>query len=106
MSISIDTASLYSNYTTTTSAAADKLTSLTSENLTTAEDEKLKEACKTFETYFVEQVFKEMKKTVHQSDENEYTEYFGEMLYENYAEEVSKSGSLGIAQMLYESMKR
>ena len=73
----------------------------------TAEDKELLEACKSFETYFVEQVFKEMKKTVHSSDdEGEYMQYFGDMLIENYAESTTESGSLGIAQLLYESMKR
>lgn len=105
MSLSIDTSSLYSLY-QTGSSNTNKLETLSSETLENAEDKELLEACKTFETYFVEQVFKEMEKTVHRSDENEYTEYFGEMLYQNYAEEVSNSGSLGIAQVLYESMKR
>ena len=55
----------------------------------------------------VEQVFKEMKKTVTTSeDNNKYMQYFGDMLLENYADESTKGEGLGIAQMLYESMKR
>ncbi|MDF2473393.1 MAG: hypothetical protein K0R21_1175 [Anaerocolumna sp.] len=72
-----------------------------------ATDEELMEACKSFETYFVEQVFNEMKKTIpNQEDESEYVSYFGDMLYEKYAKNISDSGNLGIAQMLYGSMKR
>lgn len=71
-------------------------------------DEDLLDACKQFETYLVEQVFKEMKKTVpeDETENNEYVQNFGDMLYENYAKGISDSGSLGIAKMLYESMKR
>jgi flagellar protein FlgJ len=65
------------------------------------------DVCKSFEAYFVEQMFKEMKKTVPQSNEkNEYMDYFGDMLYEEYADDVTERGDIGIAQMLYESMKR
>ncbi|MDO5519579.1 MAG: rod-binding protein [bacterium] len=107
MSLSIDSSSLYSMYgTDTTSSSTSKLEATLDSNLTTAKDEELMEACKSFETYFVEQVFKEMKKTVQSSDDNEYNEYFGDMLYQEYAKEASEQGNLGIAQMLYESMKR
>lgn len=70
-------------------------------------DEELLEVCKSFETYFVEQVFKEMKSSVHSSDEEgDYMKVFGDMLTQGYAEQASERGELGIAQMLYESMKR
>lgn len=76
-------------------------------NTTESTDEELMEVCKSFETYFVEQVFKEMKSSVHSSDEEgDYMKYFGDMLTQGYAEQVSERGELGIAQMLYESMKR
>lgn len=76
-------------------------------NTDNMDDEQMKEVCKSFETYFVEQLFKEMKKTVPSSDdENEYMNYFGDMLYTEYANEISDNDGLGIAQMLYESMKR
>lgn len=70
-------------------------------------DNELLEACKSFEAYFVEQMFKEMKKTVKSEDEeNEYTAYFGEMLTQTYAENATEGEGVGIAQLLYESMKR
>lgn len=109
MSISIDSSSVYNN---TLMAGTNKKTDSLEKNLgnidiENAADEELLEACKDFETYFVEQVFKEMRKTVHSSDEdNEYISQFGDMLYEKYSENITESGSLGIAQMLYESMKR
>jgi flagellar protein FlgJ len=85
----------------------DKITSTLNNN--DATDEELMDACKSFESYLVEQVFKNMEKTVMKSEdeeENDYLAQFGDMLYENYAEQVTDKGDLGIAQMLYESMKR
>ena len=52
-------------------------------------------------------VFKEMKKSVQSSEEeNQYMGYFGDMLTEKYSENVTERGNIGIAKMLYESMKR
>lgn len=72
-------------------------------------DEELMEACKSFETYLLEQVFKGMEKTVMKDEENEENDYmaqFGDKLYEEYAKAVTENQSIGLAQMLYESMKR
>lgn len=72
-----------------------------------ATDEELMEACRSFESYMLEQVMKEMKKSVSsEEDKNPYIEQFGDILYEEYARMASKSQGLGIAQMLYEAMKR
>lgn len=77
-------------------------------NLDTADDEELMEACKSFETYFVEKVLERTRTAMVGDDEdkNEYEEYFGDMLYKEYAEDITESGQLGIAQMLYDSMKK
>lgn len=104
MSISIGTNSILNSTmatTNSTNSLEDKLN-----NTNNQSDEELMDACKSFETYFVEQVFKEMRKTVPTQEENDYLNYFGDMQYEKYAENVTDSGNLGIAQMLYQSMKR
>ena len=78
-------------------------------NNSNASDEELMDACKGFEAYLLEQVFKSMEKTVMRDDEEEKNEYltqFGDMLYESYAEKSVETQSFGIAQMLYDSMKR
>ncbi len=106
MSLTIDSSSLYNQYGSSTTGKTEQLQSTLESDMSSKTDEELMEACKSFEAYFVEQVFKEMKKTVQSSDENEYTEYFGDMLYQEYAENAAEQGTLGIAQMLYESMKR
>ncbi len=91
-----------------TSNTTKKLESkLKDNNLDKMPDKELMEACKSFETYFVEQVVKAMRKTIPNNEEkNDYINYFGDMLYEKYSENITDSGELGIAQMLYESMKR
>lgn len=72
-----------------------------------ATDTELMDACKGFETYMVEQVIKQMQKTVPKTeDKNTYLEYFGDMLNNEYAETVTEKQGLGIAQMLYDAMKR
>jgi flagellar protein FlgJ len=72
-----------------------------------ASDEELMEVCKSFETYLLTQVMKEMEKTIPgRDDKNPYLEQFGDILYEEYAKDATEGEGLGIAQMLYESMKR
>ncbi|HHT96590.1 MAG TPA: hypothetical protein GXZ90_01690 [Clostridiales bacterium] len=72
-----------------------------------ASDKELMDACKSFESYMVEQVFKEMKKTVKsEDDDNDYMQYFSDILYEEYASKATKNQDIGIAKMLFESMKR
>lgn len=108
MSIPIGSDSLYSvssNY-LSKSVKTSKLEETLS-NATNATDEELMDACKSFEAYLIEQVFKGMEKTIlKDEEENDYLAQFGDKLYEEYAKEASKSGGLGIAQMLYDSMKR
>ena len=72
-----------------------------------ASDEELKEVCKSFEAYLLTQVMKEMEQTIPgRENKNPYLEQFGDILYEEYAKNATEREELGIAQMLYESMKR
>lgn len=111
MSISIDNTSLFSYNNTAinnaSSTSASKLEKTLTSNLENSDDKELMEVCKSFESYFIEQVYKEMKKTVpNNEEENEYMQYFGDMLIQNYAEATTEQGSIGLAKALYESMKR
>jgi flagellar protein FlgJ len=86
--------------------------SLKNTDYSTATEEELMDACKEFEAYFVEQVFKEVEKTIPKNEEDEdsyasqITDYFKDELIQEYSEQVSDSGSLGLAEQLYEQMKR
>lgn len=88
-------------------AKTDQITStLKNRNAT---DEELMEACRSFESYLLEQAFKGMEKTILKDEEEEKNEYlaqFGDKLYEEYAKAATETQSLGIAQILFESMKR
>lgn len=66
------------------------------------------QACKEFETYLVEQVIKNTKSAMLEDEdsEGEYMKMFGDTLNQSYAELITENADLGIAQMLYESMKR
>ena len=82
-------------------------------------DEEMMEVCKQFEAYLLEQVFKEMQKTVSFDDDEEddsglsvtgssnaLTDYFMDQAIADIADASTQKEGLGIAQMLYESMKR
>lgn len=100
--------SLYtSDYWQTVNQTKDMEQTLNSDVSEKSEDE-LMEVCKEFETYFVEQMFKAMKDMVPENEEseNDYTEMFGDMLVQEYAETATGQQDFGIAQTLYEQMKR
>lgn len=110
MSISIGTDNYYlQSMQNASTAKTEKLSSsLSSIEEGTATDEELMEACKEFEAYLVEQVIKSTKKAMlsDEDSEGEYMKIFGDNLTQSYAELITENADLGIAQMLYESMKR
>ena len=77
-----------------------------------ANDEKLMNACKQFEEYFVEQVYKEAQKTIMRDDEDEspssatLRSYNDDMMAQHLAKALVNQKSLGLAQSMYEQMKR
>lgn len=80
-------------------------------DLSKASDDELMKVCKEFEAYFTEQVFKSMQKMVPENKDSssanqQLKDYYKEELIKQYAQSSSERGDLGIAQMLYEQMKR
>ncbi len=75
-----------------------------------AEDDELKEAVKSFESYFVEQVIKEVEKTIHTDDENSYagqmTNYFKDSVIQTVSDKIIDQSGGTYTQKLYEQMKR
>lgn len=96
-----------SDYWKSASQTKELETSLNSD-MTGKTEEELMEVCKDFEAYFIEQMFKAMEKMVpkNEDSQNQYTEMFGDMLTQEYAAAASKQQDWGIAQSLYEQMKR
>ena len=61
--------------------------------------------------YFLEQMFKEMMKTIPESDEtsssnSQLMDYYKDEMVQQIASDSTEQNSLGLAQMLYEQMKR
>lgn len=72
-----------------------------------ASNEEMLEACKEFEQYFIEQVLKQVKKTIPKDTllgDNEYINMFENQMFQGVAEKITESGELGLAQQLYDSM--
>ena len=75
------------------------------------EDKELMEACKSFESYFIEQVFKGMQKTVPESQfsssaTSSLVDYYKDNMIQELAKQSTETNSIGLAQTMYEQMKR
>lgn len=106
MGISIGTDSLY-NETLNSLNKTNTLENSLSGHLKGSTDEELMEVCKSFESYLLEQVFKKMESTIERTEkQGDYVDYFKDMMFQKYAEDATDTEGLGIAQTLYESMKR
>ena len=103
---------MYQNYNQTAagSATGNHISQLQVKYMSQATDEELMDACKEFEAYFMEQVMKEMIKTTKLDGEDESSntmvDYFKDTAIADLAKESTEQNSLGLAQMLYEQMKR
>jgi Rod binding domain-containing protein len=70
-----------------------------------AEEAKLKEACQNFEEMFLTQMMKQMRKSAPGSGGSEQKQ-FEEMLDSERAKSWSADGGVGMAQMMFEQMKK
>ena len=96
---------------TATGMTTKKLTDSVKKAESTTDDEELMKACKSFEAYMVEQVMAKMEEISHidgtdQDKDNEYMSMFKDSFIKDKAELLTENTDLGIAKMLYESMKR
>ncbi len=105
--------SMYSDvYANATNQSVSKLEKqLDNADYSKATDDELMDACKQFEAYFLEQMFKEMIKTIPESESTSGSttsmlDYYKDEMVQNIASESTEQNSLGLAQMLYEQMKR
>lgn len=109
----IGTGSLYTDYLTSKSNKASSLTTKAKVDYSDASDEELMEVCKEFESYFLEQIFDTMidsTKLFSDEEENSYAskmvDYFKDTAIQQISSQATEQGTLGIAQTLYEQMKR
>ena len=108
--------STYADYMMTSQASknkADTLQNKLSNSSASADEKELKEACKEFESYFVEQVFNSMIETAKVfSDDKEdgyaskMVDYFKDFAVQELCSQVTEGDGLGLANTLYEQMKR
>jgi flagellar protein FlgJ len=71
------------------------------------QDAKLKESCIQMESIFVKQMLTVMRKSVEKTgliDGGQAEEIFTDMLYDKYAEEMSRSHTLGLARTIYSQL--
>lgn len=104
---------MYSDvYANAANQSASKLQNKLNETeYSTATDEELMDACKQFEAYFIEQMYKAMLKTIPENGEtSNYTstmmDYYKDQMVQGIAEQTTEQSGLGLAQMLYEQMRR
>jgi len=102
---------LYADMYQTSGKSASKLEGQLDGDYTNATDEELMDVCKEFEAYFLEQVYKQMWKTVPESDSGSgstqsMVDYFKDEYIQQMAADSIEQNSLGLAQTLYEQMKR
>lgn len=102
----------YNSIATKVPTSADSISNLSDADIKEKTDDELMEVCKEFESYLLEQVFKEMEKTASIFGEDEggsssqMVDYFKETTIAELASQSTEQNSLGLAQMLYEQMKR
>lgn len=103
----------YANSLTGTAGkSASSISSLDNKDLTNATDEELMEVCKEFEAYFMEMIMKEMTSTTSLLGEessgsnSSLVNYFKDNAITDLAKTATEQNSLGLAQTLYEQMRR
>ena len=75
-----------------------------------ASDDELMEVCKEFESYLLEQVYKNMLKTTKLDDDDDdpnsqLVDFFKDQTIQEISKMSTEQNSVGLAQMLYDQMK-
>lgn len=94
------------------SAAANSLSSAASKLSSESSEDELKSVLKDFESYFVEQMLKEAKKSLTLEDEDgdstmsQYKDMYMDQAIELVADQLVDDMGASVTQQLYEQMKR
>lgn len=73
------------------------------------EEKKLRAACQEFESVFIQQMLKSMRKTVQRSDliqQSAGRDVWESMLDEEYSKEMAKSGKFGLGEVLFNEFRK
>lgn len=114
MALSLDgiTSALDAGSSRADSVAANSLKSSVGKLSKDSSEEELKGVLKDFESYFVEQIVKQMKETFTNNDEKEdstasrYTDFFMDTAIEQISDRLVDDLGNGLTQQLYEQMRR
>ncbi len=93
-------------------SAASRIRTIKTEDDKAQADKELMDACKQFEAYFMEQIYKGYEKTAKVFSKEEsgsmgtLVDYFKDVTIQEVSSLQSDKQSTGLAQMLYENMKR
>ena len=106
--------SLTDYYTSVTgeAGATELARSLSGKAENASTDDELMDVCKQFESYMLEQVFKHMDKTVMRNNDGKdastenLVDYFRSQSIQERASQSTEKQGLGIAQQLYEQLRR
>jgi flagellar protein FlgJ len=79
-----------------------------------SKDEKqLKKACKDFESYFINYIYKQMQSSVNSINNGEGIvkrsqgeDIFTEMLADEYSKQATEQGGIGLADMMYKQLSK
>lgn len=85
----------------------DKFQTILKNKLSDKDQKKLWEACQDLEAVWLSKMMEIMRSTIDRSDfipRSFADETFESMLYDEYAKSMSKTGQLGIAQVLYQQL--
>lgn len=78
------------------------------ENVSNPDDKKLYQTCQELESVFVSRVLNSMRAAIPRSEllsRGFADDVYESMLYDEYSKNISKSGSIGLADILYQQLK-
>ncbi len=111
MSMAIDSLNSYVDPSMISAASGSNLTGKLDGVDSSASADELKEVCREFESYFMEQVYKEMFKTIGKDENGDSSlsslvDYFKDDVIQTVAAQTTEQSGGPLAQQLYEQMKR
>ena len=97
--------------TSQTQATGDDFKNILNQAIENQDDKELREACNTLESYMLSMVFKQMKESMLQDDENslipkgDYIGAFEETMINSMADQMVEAGGIGLSDQLYRQIK-
>lgn len=97
--------------TSTTQKSGEDFREILNQAVENNDDTELKKACNQLESYMLSMVFKQMKESMLQDDEDalipegDYTRTFQDMMINTMADHMVEAGGIGLSDQLYKQIK-